>query len=668
MPDERAIVARIGSGETLRAETRPRNESRLVPRLLVSSILCIFTFLALGTITRTSPTIDEPIHLLGGYSYLKWADYRVNPEHPPFAKILAGLPLLVLDVKDPRASAPEWDQIPKDRPGVATAKVALQMFYLHNDAETLFFYGKLPFVFLALVLGLFVFLWAEQWFGWVAGGAALILFFTNPTILAHSTVVHTDIAFTTFFFVGSYFFQRALRSQSWLAAGGAIALFGLAAITKFSAIGIFITWSLIGLVWICYREQLPGDDKGSSLTRWQKASFVSLILVGMVVAGFGLTWASYGFRYDAIPGGNLHWSYRDVVAPNASPILKELVILMTRYHLMPDAWIYGQFYNISFIHRNAFLLGSGSVEGFWLYFPIAVLTKTPLAALVLIGIAIFDLASGLKRIKFETYVLWISVAVYFSLAVYARMNIGLRHVLPIFPFLFLLAGASASRLWVSGARWTKGVLVVLAIWAFWNLFASYPNYFSFFNEAAGGWRNGPKILADSNVDWGQDLKSLKTWLDDKGVKKTLLLYFGLAEPAYYGIDAVVFPGGFFPPRLALPATPELPYTLALSVNHFYFGGFLTPPERALLQSLHLKKPDAIAGQSILIFNLDPNDPQVNLTLGTILLLNGQWELAEQALRKVSSDSPFAAGAQKYLAQARARQGNMAPPVLRTKKR
>ena len=163
MPDERAIGARIGSGDRLQGETRPRNESRLLPGLLVVVFLLTFTILALTTINRTSPTIDEPIHLLAGYSYLKWGDYRVNPEHPPFAKILAGLPLLALDVKDPRATAPEWDQIPKDRPGVATAKVALHMFYSQNDAETLFFYGKLPFVFLALVP--LVNTWARYWRG-----------------------------------------------------------------------------------------------------------------------------------------------------------------------------------------------------------------------------------------------------------------------------------------------------------------------------------------------------------------------------------------------------------------------------------------------------------------------------------------------------------------------
>jgi hypothetical protein len=644
----------LANDETPEDRAGAGTRARMFYTLLTVSFVFVFTLVALGTIKEKSPTIDEPIHVLAGYSYLNWGDYRVNPEHPPLAKILAALPLLGLEIKDPRPSAPEWNQIPKQRPGIPTAKVAAEMFFVKNDAETLFFYGKFPFVLVGLILGMAVFLWAKEWFGLAAGATALILFLTNPTIMAHSTIVHTDLPFTALFFLGTYFFQRSLRSQSWSNGLLTCILFGMAAITKFSAVGIFITWSVIGLIWI-----FKGDSPHTAgvFSQQRKFVLVSVILAGMTVAAFGLIWAAYGFRFAAIPEAEEPWSLASVMPPNSSAGLQGLVSFVAGFHLLPEAWIYGQLYNLTYLHRTAFLLGDFSSNGFWLYFPVAFLTKTPVPALVLIAVAIGSLCTVSERNKIESYILWIPVVVYFTLAVWARMNIGVRHILPIFPFLFVLAGASAARLWTSGARWMKGCLLLLGVWAFWNLVATYPNYLSFFNELAGGSKNGHKILVDSNLDWGQDLKGLKAWMDKQAIKKILLLYFGTAEPAYYGIDAVAIPGGVLPPRLTMTTTPGVPYTLAISANHFYAGRiYSTPSEQAMIKSLGLKQPEAVIGHSILVFNLDRSDPQVNLSLGTILAMRGDWSLAEESLRKVLSTPQLAPVAQEILARVLAREG------------
>ena len=182
--------------------------------IVIISFVLLFALVALSALKYQSPTIDEPVHLLAGYSYLKWGDFRVNPEHPPLAKLLAALPLLARDIKDPRPTAPEWQQIPKQAPGLPTAKVALEMFFVQNDAEALFFYAKLPFLVLTIFLGLAVFIWAREWFGLEAGVAALLLFASNPNIIAHSTIVHTDMAFAALFFVGTYFLAEDARGQA----------------------------------------------------------------------------------------------------------------------------------------------------------------------------------------------------------------------------------------------------------------------------------------------------------------------------------------------------------------------------------------------------------------------------------------------------------------------
>jgi hypothetical protein len=614
-----AAVSAVGDE---RPQDREAAGARLFSGLLIVSFLVVFTVVALGTIDRESPTIDEPVHLLAGYSYLKWGDYRVNPEHPPLAKMLGALPLLALDIKDPRPSAPEWDEIPKQRPGIPATQVAAEMFFVQNDADTLFFYGKLPFVFLAFIVGLFVFLWAEERFGRVAAAAALTLFFTNPNIIAHSTVVHTDMAFAAFFFIGTYFFQRALHSRTWLNGLVACTLFGMAAITKFSAVGIFISWVLIGCVWALNEESRPRS--AGVFTRPRKFIFLSTILIAMALTAFGSIWAAYGFRFDAIPGSRVHWSYAHVMMPNAPALLQDLVSIVARLRLFPDAWIYGQLYNVTYVQRGAFLLGDVSNNGFWLYFPVAFLTKTPVPALVLMALAIAGLFTIGKTDKMQRYILWIPIIVYFTLAVWARMNIGVRHILPIFPFLFVLAGESAAILWASRSLWKRGFLIFLGAWAFWNCIITYPNYLAFFNELAGGSKNGHKVLLDSNLDWGQDLKSLKAWMDQRETRRILLLYFGTAEPAYYGIDAVHLPGRFLPPRISMRTTGEVPYTLAVSANYFYAGEiYATPLEAAVLKLLRLAKPAAVVGRSMLIFDLDPSDPQVNLSLGKIMALRGE---------------------------------------------
>jgi predicted membrane-bound dolichyl-phosphate-mannose-protein mannosyltransferase len=140
---------------------------------------------------QQSPSVDEPVHLLSGYSYLKWGDFRANPEHPPLAKVLAALPLLAFDVRDPRASTPDWDRIPDNKPGPATRNVARKMFFVDNDADRLFFYAKLPMIGLGMILGVFVFLWAKDLYGPTAAAAALFLYCLDPNVLANSQSVHT---------------------------------------------------------------------------------------------------------------------------------------------------------------------------------------------------------------------------------------------------------------------------------------------------------------------------------------------------------------------------------------------------------------------------------------------------------------------------------------------
>lgn len=648
--------------QKLAPQESPSDTTLSLP-VLVSIALGIglaFMLVLLGTIKELSPTFDEPVHVVAGYSYLKWGDYRVNPEHPPLAKALAALPLLAFDIKDPRPANSDWERIPKQQPGIPTVKFARELLFVHNDGAKLFQYAKLPFVIITLILGLFVFLWSLQWFGPVAAIASLTLFATDPNIIAHSTIVHTDMPFTVFFFIGTYFFQRALSTRRWPDGLLACALFSLAAITKFSSVGIMASWSLAGLIWLLQPASSQDSPLAGAVSRRRNLLLLSGLLLGSLLGAYLFTWAAYGFRFAAIPGTEESFVMAPVMPETTPLFVRQTASFVTRFHLLPEAWIYGELHTLAFLSRTSFLLGGFSEEGFWLYFPVAFLAKTPLPTLILVSLSFAGLLTRHNFHKRPIFTLWAPVLVYFSIAVWARMNIGIRHILPIYPFLFVLAGESAAALWQSRTVWKRGCLILIGGWALWGSVVTYPNYLAYFNEAAGGPKNGHNVLLDSNLDWGQNLKSLKSWMGEHGVKSILLLYFGQAEPASYGIDAIHIPGSLVRPRTSKRVDSSIPYVLAVSANHFYADRvYSTKVEAEFIRSFRLKKPVATIGHSILVFKLDPSDPQTNYTLGTIMALSGEVSLAEELFRKVLVALPSSARVHEALAQVLAMQQKLA---------
>jgi hypothetical protein len=648
--------------QKLAPQESPSDTTLSLP-VLVSIALGIglaFMLVLLGTIKELSPTFDEPVHVVAGYSYLKWGDYRVNPEHPPLAKALAALPLLAFDIKDPRPANSDWERIPKQQPGIPTVKFARELLFVHNDGAKLFQYAKLPFVIITLILGLFVFLWSLQWFGPVAAIASLTLFATDPNIIAHSTIVHTDMPFTVFFFIGTYFFQRALSMRRWPDGLLACALFSLAAITKFSSVGIVASWSLAGLIWLLQPASSQDSPLAGAVSRRRNLLLLSGLLLGSLLGAYLFTWAAYGFRFAAIPGTEESFVMAPVMPETTPLFVRQTASFVTRFHLLPEAWIYGELHTLAFLSRTSFLLGGFSEEGFWLYFPVAFLAKTPLPTLILVSLSFAGLLTRHNFHKRPIFTLWAPVLVYFSIAVWARMNIGIRHILPIYPFLFVLAGESAAALWQSRTVWKRGCLILIGGWALWGSVVTYPNYLAYFNEAAGGPKNGHNVLLDSNLDWGQNLKSLKSWMGEHGVKSILLLYFGQAEPASYGIDAIHIPGSLVRPRTSKRVDSSIPYVLAVSANHFYADRvYSTKVEAEFIRSFRLKKPVATIGHSILVFKLDPSDPQTNYTLGTIMALSGEVSLAEELFRKVLVALPSSARVHEALAQVLAMQQKLA---------
>jgi len=228
-----------------------------------------------------------------------------------------------------------------------------------------------------------------------------------------------------------------------------------------------------------------------------------------------------------------------------------LVNFLRRRRWLPEAYLYGEVYALKYAHaRASFLNGAYSLTGWRWFFPYTFLVKTPLTTLALCGLA---LAAALRRRPgwaafYDTAPLWALFAIYWAAVLASHLNIGHRHILAIYPPLFVLSGAAAYGLDDRGKasrRWALALGCLLAALA-GEVFYRYPNYLAYFNVIAGGPPQAYRHLVDSSLDWGQDLPGVKSYLArHPETGPVYLSYFGTASPSYYAIPArrlYSFPG------------------------------------------------------------------------------------------------------------------------------
>jgi tetratricopeptide (TPR) repeat protein len=240
---------------------------------------------------------------------------------------------------------------------------------------------------------------------------------------------------------------------------------------------------------------------------------------------------------------------------------------------------------------------------------------------------------GLKNEAF----LAVPVVIYAVVSAANAFHVGIRHLLPIYPFLLLTGAAAALVL----APRRAGRVALGGLMAFWVVVMAdvYPHTLTFFNHFVGGPANGYKYLADSNVDWGQGLKLLKKWMDEQSVSQIGLAYFGTADPAYYDIDFTPLPAatpGMNLPSIARPWTrPRLPGYVAVGAT-VLTGVYLDPQWQLFYRGLHGTTPVAVIGNSMFVYRLDrwpeapdlripaaPAEVEAELLLGDELL-RAQW--------------------------------------------
>jgi hypothetical protein len=379
-----------------------------------------------------------------------------------------------------------------------------------------------------------VFCAAQEWFGTPAALVALVLVVFDPNILAHSALVTTDMGVTLFFLAAVYGFYRYVKQPTLLRLLLAGVAAGLLLATKHSGI-LFAPMLVLLAAW-----EVFSSPKGS---RTRLALRLTGAMAAIVVIGVLVLWSFYGFRYAARPAGlQLSTSLADYAAP-LGHFSAGVIMFFARFHLLPESYLIG----LVDVKRVAefyptFILGKVYAHGVWWYFPAAILIKTTLGLLALVTIVCWAIVRGRLRKGREIAFILIPWIVYLAVAIQAGMNIGARHILPLYALAAILAGGGIAALAQQNRRWIWIGAVLIAAHIV-SALTVFPNYMAYANEAWGGPKNVHNLLSDANVDWAQQLFQVKQWQDHHPGEECWFAYFARPEidPGVYGITCHALP-------------------------------------------------------------------------------------------------------------------------------
>lgn len=529
------------------------NLKRLAPQLLALMMVAFFA-LSILISYQESTTMDEKAHIPAGYSYVKYQDMRINPEHPPLLKDFAGLAILPLDPAMPK-SDPLWEsgdwldhskfpEGPARTWGLAQWEFGDKILHLNgNDANLVTFWARFPFILVSLLLGFFIFRWTKELAGTVAGLFAALLYFFDPNIIAHSHYVTTDIGIAAFIFFSFYYFVRFLKDPSRKNIFWSGLFLGLAQLAKFSAVLLFPIFGMFAVAYgFCIAvEAVPGAWK----TRFKNAFFYGLKYMGSVAICFVAIWILYFFNTVQMPAEVIAETAR-AQFPNTRAVgqfAETTVVAMSQWEIMkPFAeYFLGVFMVFARVAggNTYYFLGEVSKTASQLYFPLVFVLKETIPMLFLLltttlysgyriwlrlltreGESLISLLMTSFRERITQYLMVFFILFYSYVSITGNLNIGYRHLFPILPFIYVLVAKVVFDILkrASDQPATHRVLRILLSCATFSIIAipilSYPSYLSYFNAIGGGHTNGYRYVTDSNYDWGQDLKRLRGFVDN----------------------------------------------------------------------------------------------------------------------------------------------------------
>jgi 4-amino-4-deoxy-L-arabinose transferase-like glycosyltransferase len=487
-------------------------------KLILLLLLALFLLQAISSMRLKSPTWDETSYFGLGYYLCKnqtW-DVPASTLHPPLSYYLNSIPYLFYD-----ADETAWDLPPSFKgEGASNLSFPLAGLRLLTDRrypqDQVLFWSRVPTVLIALLLGFFVWKWTRELSGTLSAAIVLLLFTFSPNILAHARFITPDLILTCFTFIAVYYLWKVVKEVTWSSLLLCSLALGCALLSKYSALLLLPIYCIL-LVFVFFSQEkvslpehfpcsgvLMKDGSGAKLCRLAALLFIiSFLALCVVCLGY-------------------------------------------MFHL--EYYVKGAMHQLAHAERGhpTFLMGMYSSTGWWYYYLIAFLLKTPLPLLTLLVLSVLFYRKHPRSRFLDHAFLVVPVVVFFLFFSIELLCIGLRYILPVYPFLFVLAGMAITFRLKPVKVVYSVVVAVLCGWYVISSLAIYPHYLAYFNEAAGGSDKGYTYLVDSNLDWGQDLKGLGEFMKKKGIEKIHLSYFGAADPRYYGIDYEWMPSYYLP--------------------------------------------------------------------------------------------------------------------------
>ena len=491
--------------------------------IAIPLLLLLFLSLSLLSSIKETPTNDEGVHITGGYTILKEHDYRINPENGLLPSIWAAIPLLFInDIKfDKRMywheNFEEW------------SFSMLFMYYTGNNYKLIFLLARLMIILAACLAAFSIYGISKDAWGNSGGVFSLILFILSPTILAHSHLATSDMFASIFFMLSIWRYRELLRKvtlKNLFLFSSAITCLAL---SKMSSILILPIIIIMSLHKIFFSQNMLIFLKGKTIPLYRKlkkTTVVILLLTSTLLLTVTAIWAAYGFRYSMLRNDHTLdtankieqiWSYS---LTNQSLPMKA-VEFAKKHRLLPEGYLFGFAFVIKNSEsRNAFLDGEFSKTGWLSFFPLVFIYKTPPITLLLFLLGIVALIGKIlynKKQKKGIVIFYklapflIFAFYYFAIAMFSNINIGQRHILPVYMPLFIISGGTVLYI----QRYIKPMLFIIILFFLYFIQDLYifPNYLSYFSPIAGGSSNGYKHLIDSSLDWGQGLYQVKDFLD-----------------------------------------------------------------------------------------------------------------------------------------------------------
>jgi hypothetical protein len=528
--------------------------------MLALALTLIASLRIVSTYWVFSHTFDEPAHIACGIEYLDKGVYKLEPQHPPLSRVAVALGPYLAGIR-------------------CSGFLDHGLFEMNDEGLTVLYHehrydrnlalarvGILPFFWVACFV---IYQWGRRWFDPAIAVAALFLFSFLPPVLGHAALATTDMALTAMLGAAlltalNWVRQPNPRTALWFGAAG-----GLAVLSKFSALAFFPAAMAAALAWFLLRER-PGLAWLWNAVRSRLATLALAALVACMVV-----WAGYRFSFGKPDLGGM-----PLPAPEFLNGIRQLLKHNAEGHM-------------------SYMLGSFSLTGFWYYYPVVLAVKTPLGFLLLLGAGLA--LAGRKRTDVQGAWLPLAIAAGILLAAAcSRINIGVRHILPVYMAFSLVAAAVAVRLLreAPARKWVRYGLLAAAVWFAASSLASHPDYLAYTNELAGS--EPEKVLADSDLDWGQDAKRLAVRLHELGADRVYFAPFAVA-------DFVKEHG--FPPAFDLNPHYPSPGWNAVSISAWKverFGLFSEHPETTFWPDR--VKPTERVGKSILLYYFAERPP------------------------------------------------------------